>query len=104
MEKNNVLDGRIRPCFEYQAAMVSACSSLILTQAPFIAGIPYSTSHALALASAAIGVSQYFNGRKLKKYHRALRNIDAYWVKASNGSRNMFNVRMRLPRQMVRRL
>jgi len=83
MEKNNVLDGRIRPCFEYQAAMVSACSSLILTQAPFIAGIPYSTSHALALASAAIGVSQYFNGRKLKKYHRALRNIDAYFMSTS---------------------
>ncbi len=80
MDKTNVLDGRIRPCYEYHAATISACTSLILTQAPFIAGIPYSTAHALAISSAAMGVAQYFNGKKLKKYHNALRNIDAYFM------------------------
>ncbi|WP_105903638.1 type IV conjugative transfer system coupling protein TraD [Vibrio gangliei] len=80
IERNNTLDGRMRPVVEYEAALVSACSSLVLYQAPFLFGLPYTTAHALCLTSAAMGVAQFIRGRKLKAYHNALKNIDAYYM------------------------
>ncbi|MBD1577902.1 type IV conjugative transfer system coupling protein TraD [Vibrio sp. S11_S32] len=83
MSKINVLpllDGRMRPCYEYQASLISGLSAGILTQSTWIAGIPYSTAHAMALTVAAIGIKQYVSGRKLKKYHNALKNIDAFFM------------------------
>lgn len=80
MTTENLLDGRLRPCYEYHASVTSALSAMAITQMPFLAGLPVSTSYALAVAIGCMSASQVYNGSQLRKYQKGLLTLEPYFI------------------------
>lgn len=78
------LDGRLRPCYEYQASVNAAVMSFAATKMPYLMGVPFVSSYATAIGLGLLGVAQYYKGRKLRRYQEGLRNLQPFFIQTED--------------------